>query len=84
MGNTLMKRPLLLVAIASLGFSTEALLVKLLTLSGLGSFQTVLVLGSIQVFGVALILTHWGTPVNSWLGETREEAGYLALRGILG
>lgn len=77
-------RPLLMIAVSSLGFATQALFVKLLGNSGFGSFETVLFRGACQASGVAAVLLHWREPLPTWLGRTRKEGGTLFLRGLFG
>ena len=80
----LLKHPLFLIAVSSLGFSTQALFVKLLARSDFGSFETVLFRGLCQASGVACVLIHWREPCVQWLGRTKIEMTCLALRGIFG
>jgi hypothetical protein len=84
MAVSLSDRPLFLVATSSLGFAAQGLLVKLLSETGLYSFQAVLVRGLFQGLGVAVVLLTWGTPIKTWLGVNRDEACCLFLRGFFG
>mmetsp|Transcript_58214 Transcript_58214/g.131878 ORF Transcript_58214/g.131878 Transcript_58214/m.131878 type:complete len:441 (+) Transcript_58214:158-1480(+) len=83
-GPGLSNWPLSLVCFSSFVFSTQALCVKLLGLSGVGAFETMFVRGLCQTFGCVCTLLIWGLPPIEWLGETRTEKGLLALRGMFG
>ena len=83
-GSIFVSYPLSLVALSSLFFSTQALLVKILGLSSVGSFEIILVRGICQALGVVSVMFFWGTPVREWLGTTSREAGLLGARGLLG
>jgi hypothetical protein len=73
LGEAAASRPLGLVCASSLSFTTQALLVKLLGQSGLGSFQAIMVRGLFQMTGASCILLSWGTPIRSWLGDDRRQ-----------
>jgi len=86
LGEAAALRPLGLVCFSSLSFTTQSLFVKLLGQSGLGSFQAIMVRGLFQMTGASCILLSWGTPVNSWLGNDRQQVsgqGALALFSLL-
>ena len=76
--KALLGRPLLMIALSSLGFSIQALFVKFLTTNtDFSAMEVVLFRGCAQASGVACVLSFcgWGDEgkLTTWLGKTRRE-----------
>eukprot|EP00435_Cladocopium_sp_Y103_P007516 s1693_g2.t1 len=76
--------PILLLALSALGFSIQALMVRSLTVQGIGTFQLLIFRGSCQAFGCCMCLSAKSTRFSSWLGSTRLEQTALLVRAVVG
>ncbi|CAJ1428678.1 unnamed protein product, partial [Effrenium voratum] len=76
--------PLVLIALSSVGFSVQALMVRELTLQGLGTFQILMVRGLCQACGCCLALLWAQKPSAEWLGSSSLERKALFARGLVG
>lgn len=78
-------RPLGAIVLATLGFSSQALLVKTLTHdSGIRPFQVIELRGWMQTAGCVLMFWAKGTSPRDWLGVTALQRRILCLRSFLG
>ena len=81
LSESLRKRPLLLVAISSVGFSAKE------QVSSVGQvivYEAFLISGLLELIGVALILVSFHEPLFSWLGTNRSEVACTILCGFFG
>lgn len=81
--------PILLLALSALGFSIQALMVRSLTVQGIGTFQLLIFRGTCQALGCCVCLSAKGIGLSSWLGSswlgsTRLEHTALLVRAVVG
>jgi len=76
--------PLGLIALSSVGFSVQALVVKELTLSGVPTFQALIIRGTCQALGCILTLAVKKRHPKTWLGESLQEVQILVPRAVIG
>lgn len=76
--------PLCLIALSSVGFSIQALVVRTLTTAGVPTFEVLMIRGSCQAVLCIATMLFKGMPLRSCLGKSWVERGWLMVRGVVG